>query len=359
MNKFCYSTVVVALMAAGGVSSMWAQPFALGARNFPPPREAPFPNRVFLPNPYQHGEGLREDGQRSSSFSGGLNAIRYHGGPVIGTVNPAVSGAGAVRVYVIWYGNWTDTTVFPPGFNNPMSIVTDFLNSLGGSPYYNINTTYYMISGGVGWPIKNSVKYISAASDNYSLGKSLTTAQVQQVVVNALAANMLPYDGNGVYFVLTTPDVTVGDAPSGYFCKNWCGYHSWGNIGGFNIKFAFVGSPAQCPGACSEYASYLPPNGSVDGDGMVNIMAHELEEAASDENGNAWFDGYGAENADKCAWHFGSAFYTPNTSPYPGAVANMQLPTASQPQYGKVTQRYYLIQQNWVNSGRGYCALSY
>jgi hypothetical protein len=48
------------------------------------------------------------------------------------------------------------------------------------------------------------------------------------------------------------------------------------------------------------------------------------------------------ENADKCAWKFGTT-YTAN-----GALANANLGGFD-----------YLIQQNWVNAGGGYCAMSY
>ena len=57
---------------------------------------------------------------------------------------------------------------------------------------------------------------------------------------------------------------------------------------------------------------------------------------------NAWYDTRGYENADKCAWTFGTT-YTAN-----GALANMKLGT-----------RDFLIQQNWVNLSGGYCAKSY
>jgi hypothetical protein len=61
------------------------------------------------------------------------NGITYHGGPLIGTV-----GQPPVYVYFIWYGNWSG--------NSATTIITDLVNSIGGSPYYNINTTYYNAS---------------------------------------------------------------------------------------------------------------------------------------------------------------------------------------------------------------------
>jgi hypothetical protein len=40
---------------------------------------------------------------------------------------------------------------------------------------------------------------------------------------------------------------------------------------------------------------------------LANVSGHETSETVSDPGLNAWFDSSGAENADKCAWSFGSA----------------------------------------------------
>jgi len=81
---------------------------------------------------------------------------------------------------------------------------------------------------------------------------------------------------------------------------------------------------------------------------MASIIAHELVESATDPDLNAWWQtSTGAENADKCAWQFGST----NTLPS-GAQYNMTM--------GGVN---YLIQMNWVDalkgSRRGYCSKSF
>ena len=76
---------------------------------------------------------------------------------------------------------------------------------------------------------------------------------------------------------------------------------------------------------------------------MVSVVAHELEEAVTDPNLNAWYDNRGYENADKCAWTFGTTYNATN-----GSKANMNL-----------GGRDYLIQRNWVNASGGYCSISY
>jgi hypothetical protein len=248
---------------------------------------------------------------------GSASIIKYHGGPVI---------LGTVNVYYIWYGNWSSNTA--------TTILSDFASNIGGSPYFNINTTYFNASN---THVTNAVHLAGSTTDSYSQGTSLSDAAVQAVVSSAISTGRLPKDTNGVYFVLTSADVNESSG----FCTQYCGWHTHGTISGSDIKYSFVGNPDRCPSACA--AQTIGPNGNAGADGMASIIAHELEEATTDPDLNAWYDSRGAENADKCAWTFGATYRTSN-----GAAANM-----------KLGARDFLIQQNWVNSGNGFCALSH
>ncbi len=247
------------------------------------------------------------------------NGISYHGGPILGV-------SGPTTVYYIWYGNWSG--------NSATTILTDLANSLGGSPYFNINTTYTDGSGG---RVMNAVAYVSSTNDNYSHGTSLSDAAIESIVSDAVTSGRLPKDTTGVYFVLTSADVT---ASSG-FCSQYCGWHTHGTIAGLDIKYSFVGNPDRCPSSCA--AQTIGPNGNAGADGMASIISHELEETVTDPDLNAWYDSRGQENADKCAWTFGTTFTASN-----GAKYNMTL-----------GGRNFMIQQNWVNASGGYCAKSY
>ena len=156
------------------------------------------------------------------------------------------------------------------------------------------------------------------------------------VVSSAISSGRLPLDKSGIYFVLTSADVT---ASSG-FCTQYCGWHDHGTISGMDVKYSFVGNPDRCISSCADQS--VGPNGNAGADGMASIIAHELEEAVTDPDLNAWYDNRGYENADKCAWTFGATYSAG------GASANMQLGT-----------RHYLIQQNWKNATGGGCVLSY
>jgi len=278
-----------------------------------------------------HGKGIGtmyEPGRPGSHFgqkrAAGFarvtgNGINYHNGPVV---------TGTTNVYFIWYGTWA---------TGSQNILTAWANSIGGSPYFNINTTYYSGSTSKAY-VSNSVAYKGMAMDSYSQGTTLSDASVQTVVSSAISSGKLPLDTNALYFVLTSADVNESSG----FCTQYCGWHWYGTISGKNVKYSFIGNPTRCPSACAAQTT-SSPNGDIGADAMVSIMSHELEETVTDPNGNAWYDSRGYENGDKCAWNFGATFTAPN-----GSKANVTLAGA-----------HYLIQQNWVNAGGGYCALKY
>jgi len=259
-------------------------------------------------------------GGGGGSLPCGQYGIQYHGGPIM---------VGTPNAYYIWYGNWSDFQ---------KSILEDLISNLGGSAYYNINTTYCDSNGNF---VSNAIAYSSSNSttDNYSQGTSFGDAGVKAIVSDAITSGKLPKDSNGVYMVLTSPEVKETSG----FCKLYCGWHTHGTIGGSDIKYAFIGNPSQqCPNGCQMYSG-ATPNGDAGVDGMASVIAHEFEEATADPALNAWYDRRGYENADKCAWTFGSVSTDSN-----GAHYNVILGS-----------RKYLIQRNWVNASGGYCSMSY
>jgi len=260
-----------------------------------------------------------KSGKAPHKPAGTNNGISYHGGPVL---------LGTTNVYFIWYGDWTQDPAAQP-------ILTDLASNIGGSPYFNINTTYY---NGSNQFVSNSVHFAGATTDNYSQGPVLVDQTVQSVVQTAISSGKLPLDTNGVYFVLTSPDVQEATG----FGFVYCGWHTNGTINGADIKYSFVGDPATAwMNTCADQNT--GPNGGGGGDAMASVVSHELEEAVTDPDLDAWYDSSGNENADKCAWTFNPTYRAAN-----GALANMRLGT-----------RDYLIQRNWVNASGGYCSLSF
>ena len=246
--------------------------------------------------------------------------ISYHNGPII---------TGTTNLYLIWYGNWSTNQV-------GQTILTDFVTTLGGTPYFAINTTYYnskLVK------VSNSLQLKGSTTDAYSQTATLTDAGVKSVVASAITSGRLPNDTNAVYLVLSSADVTES---SGFITK-YCGWHAHATISASDIKYSFVGDPTtQGINNCA-WQSASSPNGNPGADAMVSVVAHEIDEAVTDPDLNAWYDSAGAENADKCAWMFGTTYKAAN-----GSLANM-----------KIGARDYLVQQNWKAGSTQGCALTY
>jgi hypothetical protein len=259
------------------------------------------------------------------------NGINYHNGPVM---------KGTPNVYVIWYGNWNGT-----GSNTAATrgAIEHFFSTIGGSALELVNSTYGDTTGNVTGAVRFGGSTIVSSSSN------LSDSSLQTTVSNALNSGALPRDSNGVYFVLTSSNI---NETSG-FCTQYCGFHTRATLGGVDIKYAFVGNVDRCPSGC-EIQSTGPnsPATNVGGiDGMANTISHELEEAISDPDLNAWFDSSGQENADKCNFNFG-ATSTCNANGLCTASG-----TSARARYNQTFGSHnYMLQQNWRNSGGGACA---
>lgn len=306
--------------------------------------------------------------------------IDYWGGPVL---------TQPINVYFIWYGNWTDTKTAP--------ILEDLIRGMGTSPWWQISASYFqqptdiiqdagiefggdnkrhahrtfLASADGGSPqldagvadaavdsgsdaspepdgvVSGTVNFVRGISVGYPLGNELGDDDITTIVTQA-TASALPLDPNGVYFVLTSADVSETSG----FCWEYCGWHGNVTINGVDVKLAYIGDTGACTQGCSlqdEYQQYgiqNSPNGDWSADSMASVMAHELSESATDPDVNsniAWLDEEGDEIADKCAWTFGSVYHTDA-----GSVANVN-----------IGGRDFMIQQDWVMAGPdgGYCGL--
>ena len=263
-----------------------------------------------------------------SSLGTGIN---YHDGAVMEGNNQ--------NVYFIWYGNW--------GMNTAQTILPRFIANLQGSPYFNTNASYFDNF----MHIRNTPVMSTQVWDAGSQGNNLTDQAVFNIVNQALTNQQLAYDPNGIYLVLSAPDVTASNA-SGTFCGQnnsiWCGWHSFGTFASTTLRYGLIGNPAtQCPATMQYYCSHqsTTPNNNEGADAMTSVIAHEINETVTDPNGDGWY-GSSAQNdevGDKCNFNFGATYSTAN-----GSQANVRLNGTD-----------YLIQQNWVNTGTGSCAMSY
>lgn len=67
------------------------------------------------------------------------------------------------------------------------------------------------------------------------------------MVTAALSSGRLPYDNNGVYFVLSSSGIKQTWGSDG-FCTTFCGWHDSFSTNGYMIKYAYIGWSGDCSG---------------------------------------------------------------------------------------------------------------
>ena len=258
--------------------------------------------------------------------------ILYHGGEVINDF---------ARVYLIWYGCWGQDTCSKADQADTMSIVTDFVHIVGSTPYFQINTGYPDANG----LSPHDLFYIGSTTDQYSRGATLSEADLDGIVTDQLTSGALPQDDVGIYVVLPSSDVTVEDSTT-HYCITCCSLHRSFQLNGAHVKSVFVGNPARCPGDCAMRFLQSSPNANLGADGMATWLAYAFNGTVTNPNGTGWYDKYGLENSDKCEGNYGPTWTVINPD---GQLAQANI---------HVGPRDFLLQQNWVNARKGYCAMS-
>ncbi|XP_078445808.1 protein EXORDIUM-like 5 [Wolffia australiana] len=251
----------------------------------------------------------RQDFTASKRYEGSssLVQLRYHMGPVL---------TSPINIYLIWYGKWSAAG---------QSTIRGFLRSLSdptatAPSVHQWWATAALYTDQTGHNITRTITVAREVSDpGQTLGSDLTRLDIQRVIATAVASHHLPVDNrNGIYLVLTAPEVKVQD-----FCRAVCGFHyfTFNSIVGHTLPYAWVGnSGLQCPQQCAypfAVPAYMtgtvplaPPNGDVGVDGMVSVIGHELAELSSNPLVNAWYAGEDptapTEIADLCEGIYGS-----------------------------------------------------
>jgi len=212
-----------------------------------------------------------------------LPLMTYWGGAVMTT------GADITPIY--WGKSWGTATFA----GDKMTGLTTFYGGVGGSKYLNTNTEYTQTVGTKLTPVLNKVTARTAIVDTLSDPTPVPnpTLVLAEVAATLKKAKVTPVS-NGYYPV-------YGALARNPAASTSCGWHSHGLIGTVRVKFAFffnLDGDAGCD-----------PKSTIAGTSqglaaLANISAHELSEALTDPELNAWYDTAGNENSDKCAWSF-------------------------------------------------------
>lgn len=258
----------------------------------------------------------------------------YHDGPVL---------PGIRNIYMIWYGCWADNCGFA-GDTKTMSLVSDFLISIGNSRYAQINSTYTDASG---QPAASSFIYGGDLIDgSYSHFLDLSQSDMVSLISKYVNNFQLPQDPNGIYVIVSSAD--VASTGTGFCTPSAPPFHGQGIVNGSIVRYIFLGNPKRCPSVAGPQFSLSgpTPNDTYAGDVLVSNLAHALNGTVTNPAGNGWFDRYGLENTDKCQDALGNPAFGPTYLTANGARANVRMGS-----------RDYLIQQNWVNDRKARCAM--
>jgi len=228
--------------------------------------------------PFSFAPPSNESKVYSASYGNG--SLLDHGGP-------QMSNAGFQPVY--WNSNVPSAT---------RDQIRDFvLKFSGASNWADRETDDYTIvqqygsSDSIAPTITIEPTDIVASQPN---GGTVTDAQVQSFLANLfLSSTPVPRE-NVLYGVYFPTGVTVQLSPGSQSCSQFCGYHGSFTYQGLTIKYA-VFPFADCL-ACSV-------TGLTSFDIWTIVSSHEIREAVTDPELNAWFDRRGYEGDDKCAWH--------------------------------------------------------
>ena len=209
--------------------------------------------------------------------------LLYNGGTVMPVANVTT---------IFWGPGWADPAFYADKFTG----LDDFYSGLGNSSYAVTSDEYSGTNGGV----TPGIGYVSSYVDTSALFKSSApqTSDIQGEVCKVLAATNTAPDPAGYYAVYV--DRSRGHA-------GYCAWHSWGSCGGTPIQFAFF-FDLDGDAGCDPEASGTGHSQGLDA--LANVSGHEISEARTDPRGDGWYDSSGQENADKCAWIFGTNLLT-------------------------------------------------
>ena len=215
-------------------------------------------------------------GHAKSGASGANGALMtYHGGNIMTNVQPVKA--------IFWGTNWQHASFA----GDKVSGIDTFYSGMGNSTYAHTCSEY---SGPAGVFVGDSITYNGHIVDNSRATGGNKTWPILAEVCRQIGTAVV---ANGYYPVYV-------DIPRGH--AGYCAWHSAGTCNGVQIQFAFFfnldGDPGCDPQSTAGYSQGLAA--------LANVSGHELSETRTDPELNAWYDNSGNENADKCAWSFGT-----------------------------------------------------
>jgi len=129
--------------------------------------------------------------------------------------------------------------------------------------------------------------------DNRSRQSSFSDSKVRSYLAGLFSSGLIVADEHTVFGVYFPSGMRIS-LQGGASCSAFCGYHGNFSYNGKDIKYAVF--PYTDCRACSL-------SGKAIADILTIVTSHEIREAVTDPDLDAWYDAAGDEADDKCAWH--------------------------------------------------------
>ncbi len=285
--------------------------------------------------PKSVGRCLRTAAAAAPSYPG-TPPLVDHGGPVMATPS---GGNQVVVTPIFWAGAGYS---FTASYQNTIdTYLADLASDSGRTTNVFATTWEYSGRNGpinyrmtVGTPIIDTAAVPTAGcavdsgaiyADNSGYTTCLDDDQVSSEVDSVVSAQGLTRDYGHLYVLFLPQHVescfypgtdtvdaqqcTINASPTSAYCA----YHSAFNRTGETV-YATMPFPiyrSNTGSSCTDEnlggdGKVQSPTGDVDADVEISPLSHELAEAITDPDGDAWYDSSGYENGDECAYVYGA-----------------------------------------------------
>ena len=243
-----------------------------------------------------------------------LGVLTYQGGPIMTGEN----------LYAIFWVPPTLQNGSPTSLSAKYESVAKQL--LADYPYHGIAnnstqyystppTKYFKATGGLSaFYIDTNAYPASGCTDGVTGTNCITDAQLQAEITRVMTLKGWTPGLNKMFLVFTSMGEGSCFNSSSCAYTQYCAYH--GYFGSTTTPTIYANQPYADPSYCYYTGVQTDPSGDIPSDANVNVASHEITEANTDPELNAWWDtANGEEIGDLCAWTFG-------TNSWDGGLAN-------------------------------------
>ncbi|MEP6993237.1 MAG: hypothetical protein ABI968_01855 [Acidobacteriota bacterium] len=212
----------------------------------------------------------------NSAPDAGTPNLQYHGGPVI---------TNAKAVAIFWGGEW-GTQSLPSAL---ASEINAFNANFGSTGEYNVITQY----SGIQPASLSNTYWVETVNPPVNVTDTKLRNKVKKYLNTFTGGIADPSTVYSVYLPSTSYSSNGSSTSCGGTNLVYCAYHGHFTFNGVDVKYASIPYPS-CSG-CQWTGFSTAQN-------FEHFVCHETREAVTDPDLNAWYDKFGAEADDKCAW---------------------------------------------------------